>query len=97
VGGTAAGPGSRSRAAGALLTSVGVGAGLGLYLKDPKAAAAGFLATGSLFNLAHGQTLSKSPAPEMRTEGLFTTGAAVVGLGIAAYFGYGIYKETKKK
>ncbi len=97
VGGTHPGPGSSSKAAGALLTSLAVGGALGVYLKDPKAAALGFLGTGSAFNLMHAQGMSRSPVPEVKAEGTFTTCAAVVGLGIAAYFGYGLYKDKEKK
>jgi hypothetical protein len=87
--------GSASRGAMSLLASVGVAAAAGYLTKDPKVAAAGFLATGSALNLAHGQAASASPDPAARVDATWSTAASLVGLGLAAYLGYSHYKDRK--
>lgn len=91
----AMGGGSASAAAGSLLASLGAAAGAGYYFKDPKAAAAGFLVTGSALNLYHGQAAAKHPNPAVAQEGTWSTVAAAVGLGLGCYLAYGVYKGSK--
>lgn len=88
-------PGSASAAAGSLLASLGAAAGAGYYFKDPKAAAAGFLVTGSALNLYHGQSAAKDPNPAVAQEGTWSTVAAAIGLGLGCYLAYGVYKGSK--
>ena len=89
------GMGSASAAAGSLLASLGAAAGAGYYFKDPKAAAAGFLVTGSALNLYHGQSAAKDPNPAVAQEGTWSTVAAAIGLGLGCYLAYGVYKGSK--
>lgn len=93
--GTQLGSGSASAAAGSLLASLGAAAGAGYYFKDPKAAAAGFLVTGSALNLYHGQSAAKNPNPAVAQEGTWSTVAAAIGLGLGCYLAYGVYKGSK--
>lgn len=88
-------PGSASAGAGSLLASLGAAAASGFYFKDPKAAAAGFLVTGSALNLYHGQSAAKDPNPVVAQEGTWSTVAAAVGLGLGCYLAYGVYKGSK--
>lgn len=88
-----AAPGSSNKAALSLLTCVGVGAGAGVYFKDVRGAAVGFLASGALINLVRGRAETASPDPGTRQDAVWTNAASLIGLGIAAYLGYNLVKE----
>lgn len=89
-------PGSSSKAAFSLLVCLAAAGAGGAYFKDVRGAAVGFLGTGAALNIIQGRSQSASPDPQVKQDGVWTTAASAIGLGIAAYLGYGLYKEHKR-